>query len=140
MQDAFVNALIEVLPIIVKLVFTVIGIIVTNKIVPYIVEKTKANKVLTTKEQLEIVKQWTQVFVDSAQRLDKSGKLAELTNLTKKEYVMKKLMDKIGELGYKFTEDQLDQIRRAAVYALDQAEALFDQTKQNIEEAANEQD
>lgn len=139
MQDAFVNALIEVLPIIVKLVFTVIGVIVTNKIVPYIIEKTKANKALTTKEQLEIVKQWTQVFVDSAQRLDKSGKLAELTNLTKKEYVMDKLMEKIGELDYKFTEDQLDQIRRSVVYALDQAEALLDQTKQDIEEAANEQ-
>lgn len=139
MQDAFVNALIESLPIIVKLVFTVIGVIVTNKIVPYIVEKTKANKALTAKEQLEIVKQWTQVFVDSAQRLDKSGKLSELTNLTKKEYVMNKLMIKISELDYKFSEDQLDQIRRSVVYALDQAESLINQTKQDIEDQTDEQ-
>lgn len=139
MQDAFVNALIEALPIIVKLVFTVLGIIITKKIVPYIIEKTESNKTMTTKEQLEIVKQWAIVLVDSAQRLDKSGKLAELTNLTKKEYVMEKLMEKIADLHYDFTEDQLDQIRRSVVYALDQTEAMLNQTKQQLEEASSEQ-
>lgn len=137
MQEAFINALIENLPLIMKLIFTVLGVLVTNKLIPFIVAKTKEQHTQTVAKQLETVIEWAGVFVDSAQRLDKSGKLAELTNLTKKDYVMEKLMAKIKELNYEFTEDQLDQIRRSVVYALEQSEALIEQTKQEVKEATN---
>lgn len=139
MENAMINAFIENLPLIMKIIFTILGVIVTNKLVPFIATKTQSNKAQTVAQQLETIMEWASVFVDSAQRLDKSGKLAELTNLTKKEYVMDKLMAKIKELDYDFTEDQLDQIRRSVVYALEQTEAMIEQTKQEVKEIINEQ-
>lgn len=139
MENAIINAFIENLPLIMKIIFTILGVIVTNKLVPFIATKTQNNKAQTVAQQLETIMEWASVFVDSAQRLDKSGKLAELTNLTKKEYVMDKLMAKIKELDYDFTEDQLDQIRRSVVYALEQTEAMIEQTKQEVKEITDEQ-
>lgn len=139
MENAMINALIENLPLIMKIIFTILGVIVTNKLVPFIATKTQSNKAQTVARQLETIMEWASVFVDSAQRLDKSGKLSELTNLTKKEYVMDKLMAKIKELDYDFTEDQLDQIRRSVVYALEQTEAMIEQTKQEVKEITDGQ-
>mgnify|MGYP004673818367 FL=1 len=72
---------------------------------------------------------WAEVFVASAQRLDRSGKL---NDLTKKEYVMEKLMEKIKELNYDFTEEQLDNIRRSVVYALEQTEEIIADTADSL--------
>lgn len=134
MENAMMSALIECLPLILKIIFTVLGVIVTKKVVPFLIEKTNNDKAKTIQQQLETVIEWAKIFVDSAQRLDTSGKLAQITNLTKKDYVMEKLMAKISELNYNFTEEQLDEIRRSVVYALNQTEALIEQTYEDVTE------
>ena len=134
MENAMTSALIECLPLILKIIFTVLGVIITKKVVPFLIEKTNNDKAKTIQQQLETVIEWAKIFVDSAQRLDTSGKLAQITNLTKKDYVMEKLMAKISELNYNFTEEQLDEIRRSVVYALNQTEALIEQTYEDVTE------
>lgn len=134
MENAMMSALIECLPLILKIIFTVLGVIITKKVVPFLIEKTNNDKAKTIQQQLETVIEWAKIFVDSAQRLDTSGKLAQITNLTKKDYVMEKLMAKISELNYNFTEEQLDEIRRSVVYALNQTEALIEQTYEDVTE------
>jgi hypothetical protein len=74
------------------------------------------------------MQEWVQIFVNSAQRLDKAG---NLNGVTKKEYVTNKIMVYIEQSGYQFTEDQLDDIRRSAVYMLEQTEII-------IKDAAND--
>lgn len=139
MENAMMGALIECLPLIMKIIFTVLGVIITKKVVPFLIEKTNNDKAKTIQQQLETVIEWAKIFVDSAQRLDTSGKLAKITDLTKKDYVMEKLMTKIGELNYNFTEEQLDEIRRSVVYALNQTEALIEQTYEDVAETENEE-
>lgn len=134
MENAMMSALIECLPLMLKIIFTVLGVIITKKVVPFLIEKTNNDKAKTIQQQLETVIEWAKIFVDSAQRLDTSGKLAQITNLTKKDYVMEKLMAKISELNYNFTEEQLDEIRRSVVYALNQTEALIEQTYEDVTE------
>ena len=134
MENAMMSALVECLPLILKIIFTVLGVIITKKVVPFLIEKTNNDKAKTIQQQLETVIEWAKIFVDSAQRLDTSGKLAQITNLTKKDYVMEKLMAKISELNYNFTEEQLDEIRRSVVYALNQTEALIEQTYEDVTE------
>ena len=139
MGDTIVDVLIECMPLIMKIIFTVLGVIVTKKIVPFLTEKTNKDKAKTIQQELETVIEWAKIFVDSAQRLDMSGTLTDITNLNKKDYVMKKLMSKISELNYSFTEEQLDEIRRSVVYALDQTEMLIEQTRDAVSEITNEE-
>ena len=134
MENAMMSAFIECLPLILKVIFTALGVVITKKVVPFLIEKTNNDKAKTIQQQLETVIEWAKIFVDSAQRLDTSGKLAQITNLTKKDYVMEKLMAKISELNYSFTKEQLDEIRRSVVYALNQTEALIEQTYEDVTE------
>lgn len=122
MKDIIINSFIEYLPELIGLVFTVLSLIVTKKVIPLL--KTKISQ-----SQMEEIAEWTKVLVESAQRLDKSGKLE---NITKKEYVMEKLMAHVKDLGYAFSDDQLDDIRRAAVLALENVEKLADTTKEEL--------
>lgn len=122
MKETLINSLIEYMPTIIQIVFGLLSAIITVKVVPLI----KAN---FTKSQLDEIAIWTKFLVESAQRLDKSGKLSEIT---KKEYVMDKLIAYIEETGYSFTEDQLNDIRRSAVLALENAEALVSSTVTEI--------
>ena len=122
MKEILVNSLIEYLPELIGLVFTILSLVVTKKIIPLV--KTKISS-----SQMAEIAEWTKVLVESAQRLDKSGKLE---NVTKKEYVMEKLMAHVKDLGYDFTDDQLDDIRRSAVLALENVEKLADTTKEEL--------
>lgn len=122
MKEILINSLVEYLPELIGLIFTILSLVVTKKIVPLL--KTKISK-----SQMEEIAEWTKVLVESAQRLDKSGKLE---NITKKEYVMKKLMAHVSDLGYDFSDDQLDDIRRSAVLALENVEKLADTTKEEL--------
>lgn len=123
------DVIIDFLPDIVRLFIAIVVAIVTKKVFPYITISKNA-------KMLNEAIQFAQVLVESAQRLDKSGKLAEVT---KKEYVMEKLNEYIEEKGYDFSEEQLDNIRRSAVYALEQAEQIVTDAIGQIEEAAKEE-
>lgn len=120
------NIILEYLPDLLKVFFAIITAIITKKVVPVMTTAKNAKR-------LQEIIDFSKVLVDSAQRLDKAGKLAELT---KKEYVMQQLYDYIEEKGYEFTEDQLDNIRRAAVFALEQTEQILIDTMDQIEDAA----
>ena len=127
MKEIIIDSVIQYLPYFIGFVFTIITGVVSKNAIP-VLTTTKNAKMLA--EVIEFAK----VLVESAQRLDKTGKLIEIT---KKDYVMQQLNDYIEEKGYEFTEEQLDNIRRAAVLALEQTEAIVNDTIQKIEEVAN---
>lgn len=120
------NIFLEYLPDLLKVFFAIITAIITKKVVPVLTTAKNAKR-------LQEIIEFSKVLVDSAQRLDRAGKLAEIT---KKEYVMQELNGYITEKGYKFTEEQLDNIRRSAVFALEQTEQILVDTMNQIEEAA----
>lgn len=128
MSEIFIDVILANLPQIVSIIIALLGAIVTRKIVPLITTTKNAKR-------LSEVIAFAQVLVDSAYRLDKSGKLLEAT---KKEYVMEQLDAYIVEKGYKFTPEQLDNIRRAAVVALEQTEQIVSDVIEKVEETATE--
>lgn len=129
MSAALINLLITYLPYIVEVLFAVLSTVIAVKLLPYLRSKLSQSDLNNIEKQLGIVMDWAEVFVASAQRLDRSGKL---NDLTKKEYVMEKLMEKIKELNYNFTEEQLDNIRRSVVYALEQTEEIIADTADSL--------
>ena len=126
MREVFIDAIIANLPEIISIFFAVLGAIITKKIIPVL---TTANNAQKLNEVIQIA----EILVESAYRLDKSGRLE---NITKKEYVMSELDKYIEEKKYRFTESQLDNIRRAAVVALEQTEVIISDTISKIEEAS----
>ena len=126
MREVFIDAIIANLPEIISIFFAVLGAIITKKIIPVL---TTANNAQKLNEVIQIA----EILVESAYRLDKSGRLE---NITKKEYVMSELDKYIEEKKYRFTESQLDNIRRAAVVALEQTEVIVSDTISKIEEAS----
>ena len=128
MKEIITDVFIANLPQIVDALFLILAYIVTRKIIPLIKTKIDENK-------LNEILHWCQVFVESAQRLDKSGKLE---GLSKKEYVMNELNNYITNKGYQFTDEQLQNIRRAAVLTLENTEALINQAKTDLKGDTNE--
>ena len=128
MKEIIIDAFIANLPQIVDVLFLILAYIVTRKLIPLIKTKIDENK-------LNEILRWCQVFVESAQRLDKSGKLE---GLSKKEYVMNELNNYITNKGYQFTDEQLQNIRRAAVLTLENTEALINQAKTDLKGDINE--
>lgn len=128
MKEIITDVFIANLPQIVDALFLILAYIVTRKIIPLIKTKIDENK-------LNEILHWCQVFVESAQRLDKSGKLE---GLSKKEYVMNELNNYITNKGYQFTDEQLQNIRRAAVLTLENTEALINQVKTDLKGDINE--
>ena len=128
MKEIIIDVFIANLPQIVDVLFLILAYIVTRKLIPLIKTKIDENK-------LNEILHWCQVFVESAQRLDKSGKLE---GLSKKEYVMNELNNYIANKGYQFTDEQLQNIRRAAVLTLEHTEALINQAKTDLKGDTNE--
>ena len=128
MKEIIIDVFIANLPQIVDALFLILAYIVTRKLIPLIKTKIDENK-------LNDILHWCQVFVESAQRLDKSGKLE---GLSKKEYVMNELNNYIANKGYQFTDEQLQNIRRAAVLTLENTEALINQAKTGLKGDTNE--
>lgn len=128
MKEIIIDVFIANLPQIVDVLFLILAYIVTRKLIPLIKTKIDENK-------LNDILHWCQVFVESAQRLDKSGKLE---GLSKKEYVMNELNNYIANKGYQFTDEQLQNIRRAAVLTLENTEALINQAKTGLKGDTNE--
>ena len=128
MKEIIIDVFIANLPQIIDALFLILAYIVTRKLIPLIKTKIDENK-------LNDILHWCQVFVESAQRLDKSGKLE---GLSKKEYVMNELNNYIANKGYQFTDEQLQNIRRAAVLTLENTEALINQAKTGLKGDTNE--
>ena len=128
MKEIIIDVFIANLPQIVDVLFLILAYIVTRKLIPLIKTKIDENK-------LNEILHWCQVFVESAQRLDKSGKLE---GLSKKEYVMNELNNYIANKGYQFTDEQLQNIRRAAVLTLENTEALINQATIDLKGDTNE--
>ena len=100
-----INMIIDILPEISTLIMAIIFIIFSTKLLPLLKSGVDDN-------QIKVIKQWAEFLVESAERWEISNKI---NNVSKKDYVMNKLMDIVKKNGYCFTEDQLDDIRRAAV-------------------------
>ena len=100
-----INMIIDKLPEIASLLMAMALIFFSTKILPFL--RNSADD-----SQMKVIKMWAEFLVESAERLEISGKI---NDVTKKEYVMNKLMEIVDESGYNFTEEQLDDIRRAAV-------------------------
>ena len=128
MKEIIIDSVLQYLPYFIGFIFTIITGVVSKQAIP-VLTTTKNAKMLA--EVIEFAK----ILVDSAQRLDKTGKLIEVT---KKDYVMQQLNDYIKEKGYEFTEEQLDNIRRSAVLALEQTEAIINDAMTQIDEAAKD--
>ena len=122
MKEILIDTLINALPELVAIFMGVLAAVVSRWLIPLIKDNT-------TKNQLEAIDIFVTALVQSAQRLDKTGKLE---NITKKDYVMNKLNEFIAQNKYKFTEDQLDDIRRAAVLALENAEKIVSDGKDEL--------
>lgn len=122
------NIILGYLPDLLRVFFMIVAAIITRKVVPVLTTANNAKK-------LQEIINFATVLVESAQRLDRTGKLVELT---KKEYVMQQLHNYINEKGYKFTEEQLDNIRRAAVLLLEQTEQIVVDVVDQIKDAATE--
>ena len=128
-MNIFIEILIDCLPEIAVLIISLVSAIIGKKIVPFIKAKLDKVNVEITKEQLEDVKTWIEMLVNSAQRLDKAGNLGEIT---KKEYVETNTMIYIQSKGYEFTEEQIDIIRRSLVYLMEQAEIIVNNAADEI--------
>lgn len=122
-----INLIISSLPEIATLIMAIILIIFTKKIVPIL-------KNDLDEKQIKIVRQWAEFLVESAERLEISDKLNEIS---KKEYVMNKLMEIVAENGYQFTEDQLNDIRRAAVIIYENTYKMAEITIDTLLDEAN---
>lgn len=121
-MNLMINVIIECLPEISVLIMSLVSALIGKKIVPLIASKLHKSNIEITKEQLMDIQEWMRIFVNSAQRLDKAG---NLDGVTKKEYVTNKIMIYVEQSGYIFTQEQLDDIRRSAVYLLEQSEAII---------------
>lgn len=118
----FIDIVIQCLPELTSLLVAIIGAVIGKKIVPLISAKNEKENLDITAKQISAVKEWIEILVASAQRLDKSGNLGDLT---KKEYVAERITEYISKCGYGFTSEQLDDIRRSAVYLLEQSEYIL---------------
>lgn len=118
----FIDIVIQCLPEITSLLVAIIGAVIGKKIIPLISAKNEKENLDITAKQISAVKEWIEILVASAQRLDKSGNLGDLT---KKEYVAERITEYISRCGYEFTSEQLDDIRRSAVYFLEQSEYIL---------------
>ena len=77
------------------------------------------------------------VLSDSMSATDFSaGDLIVSKSINTDDMTAQERNDYIEEKGYDFTEEQLDNIRRAAVLALEQTEAIVNDAMQQIDEAA----
>lgn len=113
-----IDVVISALPEIASLVMTIAVAVFSIKFLPFLKNSSEDS-------QIKIIKQWAEFLVESAERLGLSNKIGDLT---KKEYVMNKLMDIVEKNGYVFTEDQLDDIRRAAVIVYENTYKMADLT------------
>lgn len=118
----FIDIVIQCLPELTSLLVAIIGAVIGKKIIPLISAKNEKENLDITAKQISAVKEWIEILVVSAQRLDKSGNLGDLT---KKEYVAERITEYISKCGYGFTSEQLDDIRRSAVYLLEQSEYIL---------------
>lgn len=131
MRETIIVSIINCIPELVAILVAILSAFIYKKLIPFINAKLDEKNIEITSKQLEDVKEWIAILVDSAYRLDKSGKLQ---NITKKEYVTEKIIEYVAKSNYNFTDDQLDDIRRAAVVALEQTEAAIGDIVNRIED------
>lgn len=131
MKETIIVSVINCIPELVAILVAILSAFVYKKLIPFINAKLDEKNIDITAKQLDDVKEWIAILVDSAYRLDKSGKLQ---NITKKEYVTEKIIEYVSKSDYKFTEEQLDDIRRAAVVALEQTEIAISDIANRLEE------
>ncbi|MGF6375120.1 putative Holliday junction resolvase-like endonuclease [Clostridiales Family XIII bacterium PM5-7] len=116
----------------------VIALFLVTVVVALIGKLMGVLKTKLTSEQLEHIKKWAKILVESAQRLEESG---GLNNTTKKELVMNQLMELVESSKFKFTEAQIDAIRRAAVVSMEnlsmQMDVILDDFLSDVQEEAD---
>lgn len=95
------------------LLISLIGVILTGLVVPWL-------RMKLTNEKLTTVEMWVNIAVAAAEQMKAAG----LINVDKKDYVVKFIRDK----GVTITDKELDALIEAAVFEINRAsELLFKQ-------------
>lgn len=95
---------------IITLLISVIGVVLTYFVVPWIKSKT-------TTSQLDMIKLWINIAVAAAEQMKAAGLITD----DKKSYVVKFVRDK----GVTITDQELDALIEAAVYEINKAKYLL---------------
>jgi len=95
---------------ILSLVLTIMGLVLTYYVVPWL--KNKA-----TDDKLSTVEMWVNISVSAAEQIFKNSNMGE----TKKTYVLEFLKSK----GITITDQELDALIEAAVYEINKAKNLL---------------
>lgn len=111
----------NVIPQIISLLITIIGLILTYYVVPIL-----KNKI--SDEKLSIVEMWVNIAVAAAEQMKDAGLLPE--GKQKKDYVLQFVRDK----GITITDEELDALIEAAVYEINKAKHLLFKNLDYIDE------
>lgn len=95
---------------IITLLISLIGVVLTYFVVPWIKSKT-------TTQQLDMIKLWVNIAVAAAEQMKAAGLIKD----DKKAYVIKFVRDK----GVTITDKELDALIEAAVYEINKAKHLL---------------
>lgn len=95
---------------ILTLIISLIGVILTYFVVPWLRSKTNT-------QQLDTIKLWINIAVAAAEQMKAVG----LLQIDKKEYVLKFVRDK----GITITDQELDALIEAAVFELNKTKNLL---------------
>lgn len=102
---------------ILSLVLTIIGLVLTYFVVPWLRTKFSNEKLTAIQKQLKTIHDWVEIAVAAAEQLKNAGKLT----IPKKDYVLKFIKDK----GITITDSELDALIEAAVFEINKAKNLL---------------
>lgn len=99
----------EVLNLLIKFVFSGLGILLTWAINTYVIPWIKAN--VSTK-QMETFKSYIFVLIRSAEQLQSNGYFADAVSAqeAKKEYVLKAAKERAEKWGFTFDEEEISNL------------------------------
>lgn len=89
---------------------TVLGYVTKSYFIPWIKQIMEKNNVVINQTHLDIAKQIIEVLVQSAYRLQLTGKIEDAKN-----YVFENATTQLKEIGIELNDDMIDEIRRAAL-------------------------
>lgn len=89
---------------------TVLGYVTKSYFIPWIKQAIEKNNIVINQTHLDIAKQIIELLVQSAYRLQLTGKIEDA-----KSYVFENATTQLKEMGIELNDDMIDEIRRAAL-------------------------
>ena len=88
----------------------VLGYVTKKYFIPWIKQTMEKNNIVINQTHLDIAKQIIELLVQSAYRLQLTGKIEDA-----KSYVFENATTQLKEMGIELNDDMIDEIRRAAL-------------------------